>query len=252
MDDKLKIDNENKNDVAVAPKRSFLLLIGILIICVALFCIVRSSNLAIGTVTVTGNTYLTANEVLKSAHIQDEANVFRLDLNMIKSNLERDVRIERSSIMREFPADIVISVKERIPVACLLANYAYMTVDRYGIILTAHKDTGNWKLPLVSGISVKNMYIGDKIEDERFLKILEYLSYMNETTLRKIRTIDIADTNKITAYSIHNVEIKIGTGERMQEKALLTQEFLAELDNTKLSIEYIDFNYATPFIKFKQ
>ena len=53
------------------------------------------------------------------------------------------------------------------------------------------------------------------------------------------------------AYTTGAVQLRIGRMERLDEKAEITRNFLAELKNAKHPIDYIDFNYTSPFIKFK-
>jgi cell division protein FtsQ len=38
----------------------------------------------------------------------------------------------------------------------------------------------------------------------------------------------------------------------MDEKSKLTQAIIQEIHDKKLAVEYVDLNYASPFVKLKQ
>ena len=70
--------------------------------------------------------------------------------------------------------------------------------------------------------------------------------------LNQISEINLANNQQIVAYTNNAVQVRIGSMDRVEEKAKVTEEFLQELKQTNLAIEYIDLTFASPFIKFKQ
>jgi len=46
--------------------------------------------------------------------------------------------------------------------------------------------------------------------------------------------------------------VRLGSNEKMTEKAKLTQAIMQEIHEKKLTVEYVDLNYASPFVKLKQ
>ena len=78
------------------------------------------------------------------------------------------------------------------------------------------------------------------------------MALLNEPTLNQISEINAANMQQIIAYTNSTVQIRMGNTDRLEEKAKVTEEFLEELKQTNLAIEYIDLTFASPFIKFRQ
>ena len=74
---------------------------------------------------------------------------------------------------------------------------------------------------------------------------------LDEATLNKLSEVNISKQDYFLAYTTNSVQIKLGNKERLAEKANLTKTLLQELSSKNMKVEYIDLNYATPFMKFK-
>ena len=70
--------------------------------------------------------------------------------------------------------------------------------------------------------------------------------------LNQISEIAITGPDYLVAYTTGSVQIRLGSLERLDEKAKLTMTFLEDLKTSKYPIEYVDFNYSSPFIKLAQ
>ena len=104
---------------------------------------------------------------------------------------------------------------------------------------------------MITGVTVRDLYIGDEVDDELIKKILGFLQMLNEETLNSLSEIAVVEENYIVLYSAtaRSVQIRIGKLERLEEKANLTEDFLSNLEKNPHEIEYVDFNYTSPFIK---
>lgn len=198
-----------------------------------------------------GAKYLTEEDIIKVGNIYMGEQLFRLETDMVQSRLAKDLRIEEVSVRRRLPHTLEVTIKERRPLATVLCDYGYLDLDRNGVIIDSYKSLKTMQIPMITGATVRDLYIGDAVDNETVKKILEFLELLNEETLNRLSEIAIVERDYIVMYSATKraVQIRIGKLERLEEKARLTEDFLHDLETNPHEIEYVDFNYTNPFIK---
>ena len=201
-----------------------------------------------------GAKYLTEEDIMKVGNIYRGEQLFRLETDVVQSRLSKDLRIEEVSVRRHLPHTLEVTVKERIPLATVSCEYGYLDLDRNGVIIDSYKSLKTMQIPMINGAAVRDLYIGDAVEDEIVKNILDFLQRLDEETLNRLSEIAIVDRDYIVMYSATDrpVQIRIGKLERLDEKARLTEDFLRDLETNPHPVEYVDFNYTTPFIKLAQ
>ena len=201
-----------------------------------------------------GAKYLTEEDILRIGNIYIGEPLFKLETDVVQSRLSKDLRIEEVSVRRRLPHTLEIKIKERRPIATIICDYGYLDLDHNGTIIDSYKSIKTMKIPMITGASVRDLYIGDEIDDELVKKILDFLQRLNEDTLNLLSEIAIVDTDYIVMYTATEraVQIRIGKLERLDEKARLTEDFLRDLATNPHPVEYVDFNYTAPFIKLAQ
>ena len=199
----------------------------------------------------TGAKYLTTEDIMRVGDIYMGEPLFQLETNVVQSRLAKDLRIEEVTVRRHLPHTLEVKIKERRPIATIQCDYGYLDLDHDGIILDSYKTLKTMQIPMITGASVRDLYIGDKIDDEVIKKILSFLQMLNEDTLNQLSEIAIVEKDYIVLYSATErpVQIRIGKLERLEEKARLTEDFLNNLESNPHPVEYVDFNYTSPFIK---
>jgi len=239
-------------DKRLLLKRGFIILLLILVVLMAGLLFIKSSYFTVGSVIVEGNKYVSTEEVYRIADIPDAINIFSLNTANIKMRLTGDLRIAETNVSRRFPGTIVISIKERKPMAYVASSYGFLELDKQGVVLAALKNLKQLNVPMITGIRLGDEYVSDKINNEAVKNIVMYLSLLDEVTLNQLSEINMQSSEEIMAYTVNSVHIRLGTSERLPDKAKLTNEILHELSDKKKIVEYIDLNYAPPVIKFKQ
>lgn len=230
----------------------FVILLGLLIVLIAGFLFLNSSFFTVGQVIVEGNKYISVEEVYRMAGIPETVNIFRLNTTDIKDNLKNDLRVGDVEVSRKFPSTIVVKVKERQPLVYIACGYGFVEVDKQGVILAALKNLKQINLPMVTGIRLESGYVGDTVSNPELAPVLEYLSHLDEPTLNQISEVNIKYSESIIVYTVSSAQIRIGKNERITDKAKLTNEILHELNGKNAVLEYIDLNFSSPVIKFKQ
>ena len=201
-----------------------------------------------------GAKYLTQEDILKVGDIYMGEQMFKLETDVVQSRLSKDLRIEEVSVRRKLPHTLEVTIKERRPLAMVSCDYGYLDLDRNGVIIDSYKSLKTMQIPMITGAAVRDLYIGDELDDEIVKKILDFLQRLDEETLNRLSEIAIVEADYIVMYSAtaRPVQIRLGKLERLDEKARLTEDFLRDLETNPHPVEYVDFNYTTPFIKLAQ
>ena len=201
-----------------------------------------------------GAKYLTQEDILKVGNIYMGEPLFKLETDVVQSRLSKDLRIEEVSVRRHLPHTLEITIKERRPLATVSCDYGYLDLDRNAVIIDSYKSLKTMQIPMITGAAVHDLYIGDTVDDELVKQILSFLELLDEETLNRLSEIAIVDADYIVMYSATErpVQIRLGKLERLEEKAHLTADFLRDLETNPHPVEYVDFNYTTPFIKLAQ
>lgn len=201
-----------------------------------------------------GAKYLTQEDIMKIGNIYMGEQLFRLETDVVQSRLSKDLRIEEVSVRRRLPHTLEIKIKERQPLAIIQCDYGYLDLDHNGTVIDSYKTIKTMQIPMITGAEIRDLYIGDAVEDEHVKKILEFLQILKEDALNQLSEIAIVQENYIVMYTAtaQPVQIRIGKLERLDEKAKLTEDFLRDLETNPRNVEYVDFNYTAPVIKFAE
>jgi len=200
-----------------------------------------------------GAKYLTQEDILRAGNIYMGEPLFKLETDVVQSRLSKDLRIEEVTVRRHLPHTLEVTIKERRPLATIQCDYGYLDLDHDGIVLDSYKNLKEMQIPMITGAEVRDLYIGDEIDDEVVKKILDFLQRINEDTLNRLSEISIVEKDYVVMYSATDqpVQIRIGKMERLDEKAHLTEDFINNMETNTKPVEYVDFNYTAPVIKFR-
>ena len=201
---------------------------------------------------VEGTSYLTKDDIMKIAGVYRGEPLFQLQTDVVTKRLMQDLRIEEAIVRRSLPDKLDMIIKERKPVATVACDYGYLDMDRQGKVIDGYRALKTMAIPMITGVTLHDAYIGDDVENETVKKILYFLQQLDEESLNQISEIAITGPDYLVAYTTGSVQIRLGSLERLDEKAKLTMTFLEDLKTSKYPIEYVDFNYSSPFIKLAQ
>jgi len=226
-------------------------LIGLFSVLLLIF-IINSPLLKIGYVKVTGNSYLPREDVLQIARIKEPLNIFSVQTDVIQDYLQNDLRIDTAKVWRDFPNCLNIEITERLPVAVMNCNYGYVNLDKNSVVIDIYTDAKKIQKPVITGMVLQDVYIGDSINDDTVKKILVYLGLLNNEVLSQIRQVNIADKEHIELYTVKGTKIILGNLEDVEKIAEKTQEIFKDMSTTTIPVEYIDLSYSRPVLKIKQ
>lgn len=202
----------------------------------------------LGAIDVLGNHYISTEDICRIAGVYKGQHMFQVETGKATQNLRKDLRIEQAVVKRTFPNGIIIELEERRPVACVACEFGFLDLDRNGMVLNAYRVRHLQTIPLLVGVEVRDMYIGDNVQDEQTKLALEYLSLLDNQTLSQIVEMNLANPQYVVARTTNAAEIRLGVLDRLEDKAHNTQSFVADLRVTQKPIQFIDLTTSAPYI----
>ena len=148
----------------------------------------------IDSIQVDGNDYFTDEEIINMAHATTGKNLFyHSGSREIVKYLEGSPYIEKAKVSKRIPGTLVIRVKEREQIAAVVYNKEYLVVDSQGLLLRRSKTKP--KVTIVTGIKIRKMELGEKLEvtnSKEWKSALRILNAMNDGDLyfKKLKVSD--------------------------------------------------------------
>ncbi len=187
----------------------------VIILLVALFFLINSSLFNVSQITVEGNVNISSQDIIALSGITNETNVFRIDEESAKSNIETNGYLVVENIKRIFPSEVKIKVRERIAVAQIGTINGYYVIDKEGIALNL-VPTKQEGLVAVTNFQIAEPAYAQKIIGETEDKtngLLYVLEAIEAYKLQgKITGIDLGNPQKIMLTYQGNIQIQIGSG----------------------------------------
>lgn len=166
------------------------------------------AGLKLEKVTVDGNHYLSEDEVVKTAALPLGESMFKLDLNGALEKVKAMAWVERAFIERRLPRSIVISVRERKPIA-LLDNGELYGVDGEGRVLPSSPALLREDLPLISGVSgVAEAEGTTRVADslKPALDLVAFLQKKDGVLAQDISEINLAEAGSVKVTFIDGIQ----------------------------------------------
>lgn len=157
------------------------------------------AGLKLERVSVDGNHYLSDDEIVKTAALPLGESMFKLDLNGALEKVEKMDWVDSAFIERRLPRSIVISVRERKPVA-LLDNGDLYGVDKDGRVLSPSPSLLQEDLPLISGQALKPDAVGTTDEAQSLKPALDFLAFLQKKD--RVLAQDVSEVNLSEADSL--------------------------------------------------
>ncbi len=179
-------------------------------------------------------------------------NIFSLDLDYLERRLINSFPgIYQVRLLREFPDEVIIDYKKRIPLAKLYYGNKYYFIDKEAVVLPYRENFSQGNLSIIRGIKIKpdKLKTGRAISGKNFrlaLYLVSELNSVNEFFDFIPLTIDISNNNNIVFY-LDKVEIRIGL-ENQKERLGILRILLRQPDIDLGNIKYIDLRFKEPIV----
>ncbi|MEM6821683.1 MAG: FtsQ-type POTRA domain-containing protein [Verrucomicrobiota bacterium] len=143
----------------------------------------ENPDFALEQIEITNSGTLSRPEIMDWAGIKKGGNLMKVDLRKVHDRLRSMPYIAGVKVERQLPSILRIIIKERMPVAKLmpyspkgnlLAQYVYY-IDAGGYVMKPKEGEKLKRLPIITGVSIDEVQVGEMMEKEEVLSALNLL-----------------------------------------------------------------------------
>ncbi len=235
---------DRREAIKERSRRRLKLVIFILVLAIlgeAGYLLSQSSFVNVQKISVQGNSTVSKKQILKKSRITKKTSYWKFSISSVKERVEQESWIKTATVKRRFPLDLVIIVKERAPVAVIMADNRYYLVDREGVVLDYKKENPLPQLPLIKDVPpVKPKSRGQQLSDKSVRNALSCLRGFSKEI--------VAETDFISAPSIDGLSLHLKSGllvlygkaELTEQKNYAIDVIIEEARKEQGSWQYID------------
>lgn len=211
----------------------FLVFITILLLCM-------SPIFKIKNITVSGNSVIKSDEIIKASGIQKGVNIFSLNIDSSKKKITSVGRINDVTISRSLPGKVTIYVDEQIESAYIKEKNAYVGIGCDCMVLNANTKATE-SVPIINGVTSRDSKNGefikftDKDSKKKTELIIRMLTELKaQDILQDIKTINIKDLNDINLILTTDTLVNFGSdgeanGDKVEYKIAYLKAILAKI-----------------------
>lgn len=170
----------------------------------------NSQYLCLNKILVEGGRHISHEELLRLTGLTSRVNLLKIDLKSVAAAIEKYPWVERASLRRKWPNQLIVAIKERTPVAILNSNNKMYLVDRSGCVFKEMSPGDAGPLPVITGVAAGDLK--DNKLSGTAKKAIELIAMASQgaRTLgaNNIKEIHIVDTDNLIVYTAdHGVPI---------------------------------------------
>ncbi|MBI5193448.1 MAG: FtsQ-type POTRA domain-containing protein [Nitrospirae bacterium] len=210
-----------------------------------------SSFLKIKSVTLSGNKFVTEEEVSPYLDGLKGTNIFKADIKTLMNKLKEHPWIKDVTVKRELPASILVNILERMPALYISSNGRLYLADEDGVFL-GEKPESVLNLPVVYGVSLRGagsgIKAGETVSAEGMQSALEVKKELTAIPWMDISSsgIEINDSNQVTLH-LKEYSIRLGRGE-YKEKLRRFHELAKNFRDKGTSFKEVDLRFKNQVI----
>lgn len=206
----------------------------------------------LGHISLKGTNVITLEDVIFEGEIREPVNVLQIDSSKLEYRLSKDIRVESVTVQRKFPFELVVNIQDRKPLGIVQYEFGYAFVDKNGIIMDTTHSIRAVDVPMITGEHMGNLLLGDSIDSGDLTHALDFLNNLSPEGLKVFSEINIGNPDNIKAYTRDGITVRLGDGMDIAKQAHLAENMVGDVKARGLSVEYIDANLNSPFIKLKK
>jgi cell division septal protein FtsQ len=192
--------------------------------------LINSGFFTIKSVVVQGNRVVAAETIILATRITRGQSMLTINRQRVAQAILRNPYIAQAKLFLRFPNQVVVKVVERHPV-CLVVwgSSCYLTGNDCAVLGVATKaDQAN--LPLVQGVRIKNLQIGERLNATALGTAMTILNNSDRKLRLGIRKLDLSQYRLYLAYpgNPNLVTVELGNANRLPEKMANLRAVLAE------------------------
>lgn len=213
-------------------------LVALLAVLVVAVVIVSNTVFIVRKITVEGNRYCSADEVIASSGIQIGTSIFSLDTGAVKAGINSNRYLQYVGIWRDFPDHVILTVTENSPWATLTWAGMLIILGNDGIVLekTSHIDI-TLQVPVITGMLVESDRVGQPIVFSaagQFDAVQNVLSELDrQNVIQEMSELNVTDLDNLYLVTEDGLQVMLGSDDALEAKITLMRAALAYLRESK-------------------
>lgn len=183
-------------------------------------------ELALKRIPVIRDGVLTDDEIRRIAGVSPGRNVLTIDLFQVRQRLLRYPRFADARVRLDFPDQLNLEIRERIPIARAVLPpaagvEAYYLLDEDGHVILPFQPgrapadiiESEASLPLLVGLHVEHFAAGSAVDDERVRSALKLLTWFDNSELAgqtEVVSLDVGQPGSLVALTSQGAQITFG------------------------------------------
>ena len=224
----------------------------LLLFIIGIVSFLNSNYFTVKKVHITGNELLSDKYILEVCKLNQKINIFNVQQEELANKLVNLPQVKGAVVKRDFPRQLVIKIKERVPIAVISDNSSYVTIDKEGWILNTLDNPADIKFPLFIDKNLKTKE--NKVELNKNSKLaVNYLSKLSEKLLKEIKEFKVLSSGEVVLTLREGGKVNLGKDFNIAKKAKIFNKIYDDLEKKELKVKYINLKYnRNIFIKIKK
>lgn len=208
----------------------------------------RSDFFQITATNIQGCRRTTKNMILELSGVDIHTNLLALDVNVARKNIESHEWVESARLTRNWPNDLIITVKERLPLVIVNLKDGMYYMDRHGVAFAKVLPPEDMDYPILTGLNENNW--PKRVKGSTLGEALRFIKYAKRGSSilpkQNISEIHLGEEGRITMYLVNRpFPITLGQG-RIRTKYYRLAKVLYRLYKSKefSKTAYIKMDYG--------
>lgn len=202
-------------------------------------------------ISITGNITIPKNNIIETAAIPSETNIFRLHTRRIVDDLLVNPVIKNARLHRKLPDELIISIKEREPDCLLRVNDKIYEIDAAGIPFRVPTKIDE-NIPMITYEMKERVFLGKEIVDDIFTASRRCIEISRINCPFRIKGIVVDQNGDICLNSHDGFDVKIGRPVDLEHKMDIASQVVIQIPRFRTSGDYIDVTCTdAPAVKYK-
>ena len=188
-------------------------------------------------VEVTGNDYISSEQILEAAAVPMETNIFRINKGHIKKSVLTIPEIEKVKIRRILPSKVRLEVSETKPVLLFPYLSGYVVTNEVGRVLALIDSKEGQDLIEMTGLEIKTAEIYKKISVQdrvTFDIMLDVIRALREKgLLDQVRSCHFDNLADVSLYLKDGTKVIFGKTTDLDYKLSVLNEVLTQINRTE-------------------
>ncbi|WP_040196561.1 cell division protein FtsQ/DivIB [Candidatus Soleaferrea massiliensis] len=174
----------------------------------------------------------TSEQVLEKSGLVTGINIFDFDLEGAEQKVGSALPyLDEVEIERRLPNKVVIRIKDTVPAANVKTGGDYILIDAKGKVLMTGQQKPKEGLPLVTGLNVGQVVVGDYLNDKNATNFPIYKALIGAVESHNIQDIGVIDLNddfNLKMLYQDRIVICLGTDSELDYKCRFVKKMLDE------------------------